>query len=49
MNQQPKENRQDQADQENIKLFTKLPDSSLSCIPDKVNEFGFQVILIVIP
>jgi hypothetical protein len=49
MNQQPNENGDDQADQENRKLFAKLTNSSLSCIPDKVNEFGFQVILIVIP
>lgn len=49
MNQQPQEYGENQADQKNRKLFAKLPNSSFSCIPDKVNEFGFQVILIVIP
>jgi hypothetical protein len=49
MNQQPEKNGNNQASQENGKLVSEFINFSFSGIPDKINEFRFQVIRIEIP
>jgi hypothetical protein len=46
MNQDPEKNRNNQAYQKNRKLISKLLNFSFSGIPDKFNEFRFQVVRI---
>jgi len=46
VNQDPEKNGNAQTYQENRKLISKLLNSSFSGIPDKFNEFGFQVVLV---
>jgi hypothetical protein len=46
MNQDPKKNGNNQAYQKNRKLISELLNFSFSGIPDKFNEFRFQVVLV---
>ena len=49
MNQYPQKNRNNQTYQENRKLSAKLFDFSFPDIPYKINEFGFQVVVVSKP
>jgi hypothetical protein len=46
MNQGPEKNGNDQAEQEDRKLMPELFNFSLPRISDKINDFGFQVVVV---